>query len=313
MGGFESNDKKGKLAPRLAGAACAGALEISLFHPIDTIAKRLMNNKNNAAAINDVIFQKHAGSAPMQRFQSLFPGIGYGAAYKLSQRVYKFGGQPYVREYMRNNHGSRFDSVFGSKFGKVVTNGFAGSVMGIGEVVLLPLDALKIKAQTNPEFGASGVVKTVQQEGMGLYRGWGFTIARNAPGSFALFGTNALVREYVFGLTDGKKATFLQTSLSSCAGSVASILVACPLDVVKTRLQSGAFGEDRGMKIIGDIIKNEGFGAFFKGSVPKVLTVGPKLVFSFTIAQYLMQIFEGSSSVKVSVPSPRATPTPAAA
>ena len=65
--------------------------------------------------------------------------------------------------------------------------------------------------------------------------------------------------------------------------------------------------------VIGDIIKNEGFGAFFKGSVPKVLTVGPKLVFSFTIAQYLMQLFEGSSSVKVSVPSPRATPTPAAA
>ena len=87
--------------------------------------------------------------------------------------------------------------------------------------------------------------------------------------------------------------------------------VACPLDVVKTRLQSGAFGQDRGMKIIGDIIRNEGCGAFFKGSVPKVLTVGPKLVFSFTVAQYLMQMFEsrGESKVSVSVPAV-ATPAP---
>jgi ABC-type sugar transport system substrate-binding protein len=29
--------------------------------------------------------------------QSLFPGLGFGAGYKILQRVYKFGGQPYVK------------------------------------------------------------------------------------------------------------------------------------------------------------------------------------------------------------------------
>lgn len=65
------------------------------------------------------------------------------------------------------------------------------SLIGIGEIVLLPLDVLKIKRQTNPEaFRGRGVLKIVADEGFGLYRGWGWTAARNAPGSFAVSWTS---------------------------------------------------------------------------------------------------------------------------
>lgn len=61
------------------------------------------------------------------------------------------------------------------------------SIIGIGEIILLPLDVLKIKRQTNPEaFRGRGVARIVADEGMGLYRGAGWTAARNAPGSFAV-------------------------------------------------------------------------------------------------------------------------------
>lgn len=61
------------------------------------------------------------------------------------------------------------------------------SLIGIGEIVLLPLDVLKIKRQTNPEaFRGRGVFRIVADEGFNLYRGWGWTAARNAPGSFAV-------------------------------------------------------------------------------------------------------------------------------
>jgi hypothetical protein len=64
---------------------------------------------------------------------------------------------------------------------------FSISLIGIGEIVLLPLDVLKIKRQTNPEaFRGRGVFRIVADEGMGLYRGAGWTAARNAPGSFAV-------------------------------------------------------------------------------------------------------------------------------
>jgi hypothetical protein len=39
------------------------------------------------------------------------------------------------------------------------------------------------------------------------------------------------------------------------------------------------------------MIKHEGFGSFFKGLLPKILVVGPKLVFSFTIAQQAIPMF----------------------
>jgi len=66
-----------------------------------------------------------------------------------------------------------------------------GSLVGIGEIVLLPLDVLKIKRQTNPEaFRGRGIFRIISDEGFGLYRGWGWTAARNAPGSFAVCGGN---------------------------------------------------------------------------------------------------------------------------
>lgn len=67
------------------------------------------------------------------------------------------------------------------------------SLIGIGEIVLLPLDVLKIKRQTNPEaFRGRGLFKIISDEGMGLYRGAGWTAARNAPGSFAVSVTPEL-------------------------------------------------------------------------------------------------------------------------
>ena len=69
--------------------------------------------------------------------------------------------------------------------------------------------------------------------------------------------------------------------------------MAQPLDVVKTRIQNRPFDSpESGASIIKNLIKNEGAGAFFKGLTPKLIVVGPKLVFSFTIAQSLISYFQ---------------------
>jgi len=285
-----SGESKNKTAlARFGGAGTAGACELLIFHPVDTVAKRLMNNPERLTGSNwqKVIFQDKATASIGTKYGSLFPGIGYGAIYKVTQRVYKFGGQPYVKEFLGQQFkGEGKDSATKS----FLLNGLAGSIMGAGEVVLLPFDVLKIKMQTNPEYRKMSMAQCFRNEGMQLYAGWGWTMARNVPGSFALFGGNALAKS-AMGITDKQKPTFLQTSLSSLVGSVTSIIVACPLDVVKTRIQSGKFGQQSGFTHIRNIAKEEGLGAFFKGWVPKTLTVGPKLVFSFTIAQYLAALW----------------------
>ncbi|KAG0226724.1 Mitochondrial GTP/GDP carrier protein 1 [Actinomortierella wolfii] len=287
---------------RLCGSGTSGFLELMIFHPIDTVAKRLMSNQTRIggqglsvaiANTNKVIF-KDAYNAPyLKRYASLFPGLGFAAGYKIMQRVYKFGGQPFVNEFLNRNYKSSFDRIFGEKTGKTMMHATAGSLVGIGEIALLPLDVLKIKKQTNPEsFRGRGMFKIIADEGMGLYRGALWTAGRNAPGSFALFGGSAFVKEWIFGLEDYSKATFFQNFCASIGGSVASITVAAPLDVVKTRIQNRNFeNPESGVSIIKNLIRNEGMGAFFKGLLPKILVVGPKLVFSFTVAQQLIPLF----------------------
>ncbi|GAA5861610.1 hypothetical protein JCM1840_005204 [Sporobolomyces johnsonii] len=280
-------------AARILGSGTAGIAELAIFHPVDTVAKRLMSNKVSGKPMLEVVFREHATATAGKKFLSLFPGLGYAAGYKVLQRVYKFGGQPYFNDFLNKNFKQSFTSVFGEKNGKAMMAATAGSLTGIGEIVLLPLDVLKIKRQTNPEaFRSRGFVQIVKDEGFGLYRGASWTAARNAPGSFALFGGSAFTKEYVFGLQDYRSATWYQNFVASIAGSVSSIAISQPLDVIKTRIQNQNFeSKVGGMQVVRDLIKNEGFSAFFKGLTPKVLVVGPKLIFSFTLAQTLIPMF----------------------
>jgi hypothetical protein len=165
----------------------------------------------------------------------------------------------------------------------------AGSLVGISEIVLLPLDILKIKRQTNPEaFCSRSALSIVCDERSSLYRGWGWTAARNATGSFALFGGFAAAMQYLFALEDYSSATWFQNLIASSAGSLASIVISAPLDVVKTRIQSQNFEvKDSGTRIVSSMLRHEGPTAFFKALVPKLLMTGPKLTFSFWLAQTL--------------------------
>ena len=139
-------------------------------------------------------------------------------------------------------------------------------------------------AQTHPEqLKGRGVIEIFAKEGFGLYRGAGWTVARNAPGSFALFGGNTAAKTMMGVGDDGNRATWTQDAIASCCGATASISVAQPLDVIKTRIQNRPFDSpEGGITIFKRLIQNEGIGGLFKGLTPKLLVVGPKLVFSFT-------------------------------
>jgi hypothetical protein len=132
-----------------------------------------------ALNLNHAIFRESCNKNPIQKVGSLFPGVGFGAAYKICQRVYKFGGQPILKDKLSRNYGTEFEERFGRQNGRTMIAAVSGSMIGIGEVVLLPLDALKVKAQTAPEqLKGRGVVDIFRTEGLGLYRGAGWTVAR---------------------------------------------------------------------------------------------------------------------------------------
>ncbi|KAJ3080992.1 hypothetical protein HK100_010000, partial [Physocladia obscura] len=114
--------------------------------------------------LNETIFRDAARKGTFTKYKSLFPGLGFAAGYKVAQRMYKFTGQRHVKDYMNNNHASTFKSLFGDNW-KTMMHATAGSIVGVGEIVLLPLDALKIKMQINPaSIQGKGLYTVIAQE-----------------------------------------------------------------------------------------------------------------------------------------------------
>ncbi|KAG5189291.1 mitochondrial carrier domain-containing protein [Tribonema minus] len=268
---------------RVAGSAFAGVSELLLFHPVDTTAKRLMANKGTVRGatmgqtfsnLNTVVFKDAANKSFGKKYLSLFPGLGWGGAYKILQRVYKFGGQPFVKDFFANSPkiAAFFERRFGEKHSKTMMHATAGSIIGVGEIFLLPLDVLKIKSQTNPQsIAGRGIVDIFTTEGWNLYR-----------------------QEYIFKLEHYGDATWGMDFCASVVGAMGSLIVSAPLDVVKTRIQSRAFDKQQqtGMTIVRNMVAQEGFGSFFKGLTPKLIVVGPKLIFSFTVAQHMISYLD---------------------
>lgn len=133
----------GKSEARIIGSAVAGVSELALFHPVDTVAKRLMSTETRVITLsspgqtmvnlNAAVFRDSAAESIGRKWGSLFPGVGYGGAYKILQRMYKFGGQPVLLDAMTKRFGSDVDERFGHKTGRTLLSATAGSLIGIGE------------------------------------------------------------------------------------------------------------------------------------------------------------------------------------
>jgi hypothetical protein len=103
------------------------------------VAKRLMSNRTNVSlgSMNSIIFRSAAQANIPQKFMSLFPGLGYAAGYKIAQRVYKFGGQPYFRDMLDRNSGGWFRDTFGAKKGGMLMHAAAGRYVYTYQAMLI--------------------------------------------------------------------------------------------------------------------------------------------------------------------------------
>jgi len=284
-----------------------------------------------AAAPSSSNAPHHLPHIPVSAYlYSLYPGSVYAVYYKVSQRFIKFAGQPYVKDWMQHmaaqrqhknqqtagknsDRNSSRDSIDGrnsntdsasssssaasARRTKLFFEASAGSIVGMSEVVLLPIDRMKVLSQTNAKtLQGKSMLTVVAEEGVRkMYAAAGTTMFRNCIGSFLLFGGSALTKEFVFGLEDYRKATVAQNLFASAVGATMGVLTTSPMDVVKTRLQSrnlttaastGAAPPMTALRVVSETLKAEGPQAFFKGITPKVITTAPKLIFSYTFSLY---------------------------
>ena len=78
------------------------------------------------STLSPIVFRDAATAPLRQRLLSLFPGLGYAAGYKVAQRVYKFGGQPWFNDLINKHFKSNFTNAFGERKGRTIIQATAG-------------------------------------------------------------------------------------------------------------------------------------------------------------------------------------------
>ncbi|KAJ3127605.1 hypothetical protein HK100_009666 [Physocladia obscura] len=313
------------------------------------LAERLINHRgwtDEKGGFQKVVFKDAATQGALKKVQSLYRAFGYAVGYKMLQRSLQFGSHPIINDFLKENYLQLFQQSFGDRWAKTMISGTSGILIGTFEVILLPLDALKVKRQTGVQFLSNPIVKPSGQPPspslsqslsstasstksfttaatfqnpqslfqkntlssaaaatrkldpllfFNLYRGGTWTAWRNSVGLFALFGTSTYVKEDVFdlGAPNSPPASVAQLFVASLAGAFASIAVAAPFDVIKVRMQATSIDSNRvrGLELLKVLVRNEGLWALTKGVGPKMIASGPKVAFSFTVAQWLAEFF----------------------
>lgn len=183
-----------------------------------------------------------------------------------------------VNDYARDYFAKRLnvsDGMLPLKFGML-----AGAIAGFCQVLATnPMEMVKIHMQLQTQRHERVLKSTwqvIKELGLsGIYKGTLTTWMRDIPFSVVFFSIYAVLRERT-------SNSFVSGLLAGCLAST----MATPMDVIKTRYQSGG-GEMRILDLYKETFRREGLRAFFKGVLPRCLIVSP--LFGISLMVYDIQ------------------------
>lgn len=160
----------------------------------------------------------------------------------------------------------------------VLTGATAGATESF---VVVPFELVKIRLQDKASAGKYNgmvdcVIKTVKNEGpLTLYQGLESTMWRHILWNAGYFGCIFQVRQ-LLPKADSQRGQMLNDLISGAIGGTVGTIVNTPLDVVKSRIQNTPKVPGQIPKYnwafpsVATVFKEEGFGALYKGFLPKV-------------------------------------------
>ncbi|KAJ2718546.1 mitochondrial aspartate-glutamate transporter agc1 [Coemansia sp. Benny D115] len=292
-----------KMLAKLGNGAVAGVTGVSIIFPLDMVKTRLQNQK----PVNGKL--PYAGGVDCFRqivrqggVKALYRGLIPNLAGVTPEKAIKLAVNDIMRGILAQRAGTSVDRL------PVQYGALAGATAGLCQVIATnPMEIVKIQMQVSaaqptavaagsavavaPEVTAMGIVRQLGLRG--LYKGTAATLLRDVPFSFIFFPLQALFAQKIH-LLMHPGSSDRPTTLSVLGGSTVAGIIAAgsvtPADVVKTRLQSSQQPTPayRGVADCASrILKAEGPAAFFKGTVPRCLTMAP--LFGIALMMYDMQ------------------------
>ncbi|KAL2266048.1 hypothetical protein VTJ83DRAFT_5400 [Remersonia thermophila] len=264
----------------LAGAI-AGVSEILVMYPLDVIKTRIQLQTGKGAGADAYTgmldcFQKIVRNEGPSR---LYRGITAPILMEAPKRATKFAANDKWGKFYRELFGQQTMTQSLS----VLTGASAGATESF---VVVPFELVKIRLQDKASAGKYNgmmdvVFKTVRSEGvLALYNGLESTMWRHILWNAGYFGCIHQVRALI-PKAETKKGQTLNDIIAGTIGGTVGTILNTPLDVVKSRIQNTIKVPGQTPKYnwawpgVVTIAKEEGFGALYKGFLPKVLRLGP--------------------------------------
>ena len=197
------------------------------------------------------------------------------------KRATKFAANEQWGQFYRNMFGATKETQPLS----ILTGATAGATESF---VVVPFELVKIRMQDRASAGKYNgivdcVVKTVRAEGpLALYNGLESTLWRHILWNAGYFGCIFQVKELLPAPDPNSQGQKIQNQIlaGSIGGTVGTILNT-PMDVVKSRIQNSPKVAGSVPKYnwawpaLATVMREERFGALYKGFIPKVLRLGP--------------------------------------
>jgi solute carrier family 25 citrate transporter 1 len=205
--------------------------------------------------------------------------------------LYK-GFNPFLSQ-MFVKYGLRFTTfeMLKSKHGNFVQNFGAGVVAGISEASFItPFELIKTNLQTTQNKKPVEVIKNLYNANgiKGLYRGFSSTCIRQSTNQAFNFSVYYKLREFF--VKENEKPSMYKIILSSLFSSSIGPILTSPVDTIKTRFMNPHFKYKNVLEAFRDILKNEGFSAFYKGLGFRLMRVSGGQVICFSVVEHLMHV-----------------------
>ncbi|OMH82376.1 Calcium-binding mitochondrial carrier protein Aralar2 [Zancudomyces culisetae] len=302
--------------------AVAGGVGATAVYPIDLVKTRLQNQRTNV--VGQVLYKNGldcfrkviSNEGPRGLYRGLGPqliGVAPEKAIKLT-----------VNDFVR----TRFTDPTTGEI-HVGAEVAAGGIAGACQVVFTnPLEIVKIRLQVQGEllkaakidtpvmrYGAVSIVKELGL--LGLYKGAAACLLRDIPFSMIYFPTYFHLKRDYYGESDTRPLKKHELLTAGALAGVPAAYLTTPADVIKTRLQvkptDGQLAYNGMVNAARRIYAEEGFKAFFKGGVQRIIRSSPQfgvtLLCYELIHQHMPFPEQRFSSSPTPTSNPAATPT----
>ncbi|KAL2270539.1 hypothetical protein VTJ83DRAFT_2723 [Remersonia thermophila] len=297
-------------ATNLIAGGGAGMMEALVCHPLDTIKVRMqlsrrgrqpgMPRRGFIATGADIVRKE----TPL----GLYKGLGAVLTGIVPKMAIRFTSFEWYKQILANKE-------TGKVSGQALF--FAGLAAGVTEAVAVvtPMEVVKIRLQAQhhsmadpldvPKYrnAAHALYTIVREEGFGaLYRGVSLTALRQGSNQAVNFTAYTYFKKWLYEWQpeyQGGNLPSYQTTLIGLVSGAMGPLSNAPIDTIKTRLQKmkaeeGTTALQRITRIAGDMFRQEGVHAFYKGITPRIMRVAPGQAVTFTVYEFLREKLERS-------------------